>query len=163
MTQNSNLVKIGGVTYDNREIAKKESVRKADTNDSGLWEEYNEYKVTLKDGTKLVYNEQNEDRKATVDVFDTGMVAFYGLLGAEIQGTDKRDSYFLSGCEETTVDVTGDPGPQGFMAKFKPEHYDTVTQENRVLPDGSAVQFGKNNSIFTDATDYHLNWCEYKK
>ena len=141
-------IKIGGIEYDKNEVANHTSVTKERTNSKGVWEQYKEYSVTLKDGTKLNYEKQSENRQATIDILDDGSVNFFGLSEAKIIGTDKNDNYRLHGCEKTLVNVLGD-SKNSMLGAFlgKERKFDEVHGYKRTLPDGSTQKSYMNRAI----------------
>lgn len=153
MANEIQTIKIGGVEYDKNEVANQTSITKERTNSKGIWEQYKEYSVSLKDGTKLTYQEQTEDRKASIDIMDDGSVNFFGLKGAEIKGTDKNDNYRLHGCENTKTNIYGDSKNSqiGLMlgAEFKQDKAECF---NRELPNGD-LQESNDNIVYTDDAD----------
>lgn len=140
---------IGGVSFSKTEVAKQEVKTKERTSEKGTWEQYKEYTVTLKDGTKVTYEQQNEERKATVDIQDDGSVNFYGLSSAEIRDTEKDDTYRLMGCEFTSVQARREP--KGIIFKDPADH-DKISTYNREMPDGS-IQESKENVARVNAGD----------
>ena len=62
MTEPVKTLNIGGVEYAKTEVVDQKSTTKERTNSKGLWEQYKEYNVTLKDGTKLSYQEQPKEQ-----------------------------------------------------------------------------------------------------
>ena len=142
-------VNIGGVSFSKTEVAKQEVKTKNATDKDGLWEQYKEYTVTLKDGTKVTYRQQDAERKAAVAVQDDGSVNFFGLSGAEIRDTEKDDTYRLIGCEFTHV--RADRPDKGFIFK-EPADIDDISAYKRKMPDGS-VQKTKENIATVNAGD----------
>ena len=140
---------IGGVSFSKAEVAKQEVKTKNATDKDGLWEQYKEYTVTLKDGTKVTYRQQDAERKAAVAVQDDGSVNFFGLSGAEIRDTEKDDTYRLIGCEFTHVRANRDD--KGFIFK-EPADNDDISAHNRKMPDGS-IQKTKENIATVNAGD----------
>ena len=140
---------IGGVSFSKAEVAKQEVKTKERTTEKGTWEQYKEYTVTLKDGTKVTYEQQNEERKAAVDIQDDGSVNFYGLSDAVIKDTEKDDTYRLMGCEFTSVQARREP--KGIIFKDPADH-DKISTYNREMPDGS-IQESKENVARVNAGD----------
>ena len=141
-------IRIGGVEYDKNEVANQYSVTKERTTSKGLCEQYKEYNVTLKDGTKLTYEQQTEHRKATIDIVDDGSINFFGLSGAKIIGTDGNDNYRLHGCENTNVNVLGDSKNSMLGSLFgKERKFDEVHGYKRTMPDGSIQKSYMNRAI----------------
>ena len=132
---------IGGVSFSKAEVAKQEVKTKERTNEKGTWEQYKEYTVTLKDGTKVTYEQQNEERKAAVDIQDDGSVNFYGLSKADIKDTEKDDTYKLMGCEFTGVMAKRQD--KGIIFK-EPADHDKISAYNREMPDGSIQKSNEN-------------------
>lgn len=153
MTGKVQTINIGGVEYAKNEVAKHEIETKDGTNSKGVWEQYKEYKVTLKDGTRVTYKEQEKERQATIDILDNGSVSIFGLKNATLKGTNNNDDYKLHGCEGTYVNVAGDSknSQLGLMlgAEYKS---DKVEYYNRELHDGN-IQKSKNNNISYDKDD----------
>ena len=139
-------IKIGGIEYDKNEVANQTSVTKERTNSKGVWEQYKEYEVTLKDGTKLKYQEQLAERKAAVDILEDGSINFYGLSRAQIQDTEKDDTYRLMGCEFTLVEAKREEfGFSGILpTNKKGADSDKIEQYNRDLGNGN-VQKPRDN------------------
>ncbi len=130
---------IGGITFSKQEVVKQSVKTKDRTTSQGTWEQYKEYTVTLKDGTKLVYNEQGLDRKAAVDIQSDGSVHMYGLSRAEIIDNDgKNDVYRLFGCEFTNV--------QAYDSSKFTNDKDKIDFYNRELPDGT-IQRSRENKV----------------
>ena len=139
-------LKIGGVKFSKTEVAKKEVKTKEKTSDKGTWEQYKQYTVTLKDGTKVVYTEQPNERQAAIDIQDAGSINFYGLEDATIKDTEKDDTYRLMGCKFTNV-IAKDDGILGF-GKDK----DKINTYNREMPDGT-IQGTKGNRALVNEGD----------
>lgn len=131
---------IGGVKFSKTEVRSKSVEKKERTNSEGLWEQYNKYTVRLKDGTTISYEEQNPKNEASVDIQDDGSVNFYGLLGAQINDTEKDDTYRLMGCQFTHV-MAKDEGILGF-GKDK----DNISEYKRKHADGG-ISSSKNNKV----------------
>ncbi|MBS5801985.1 MAG: hypothetical protein KIC80_03060 [Brachyspira sp.] len=140
---------IGGVKFSQTEVAKKEVKTKERTTNKGTWEQYKEYTVTLKDGTKVTYNEQAAEREAAIDIQDDGSVNFYGLSRAKIKDTEKDDTYRLMGCEFTVVNAKRND--KGIIFK-EPADRDHISAYNRELPDGS-IQRKNDNVAYTNPGD----------
>ena len=153
MTGKIQTINIGGVEYAKNEVADHKTITKDSTNSKGVWEQYNEYKVTLKDGTYITYKEQEKERQATIDILDNGSVSIFGLKNGVLKGTNKNDDYKLHGCDGTYVNVMGDSKNSSLGIMFGAEYKsDKVECYNRELPDGS-VQESKNININGDKAD----------
>lgn len=149
---------IGGVSFSKAEVAKQEVKTKERTNEKGTWEQYKEYTVTLKDGTKVTYEQQNEERKAAVDIQDDGSINFYGLSKADIKDTEKDDTYRLMGCEFTRV--LAKRQDKGFIFT-EPADNDKISTYDREMPDGS-IQKSNGNTASVNEGD-RLNGSRIKE
>lgn len=100
---------IGGVTFNANEVkASTERVVNNKPKGGGIhsdFKQYTEYTVELRDGTTLIFAQQDEYRKAKVEFAPNGSVNFYSLYDAEIIDTDKDDIYNLIGCKFTHVEA----------------------------------------------------------
>ena len=148
MTNEVQTIKIGGVEYSKQEVASAKEITQERTNSKGVWEQYKEYKVTLKDGTVLKYSEQDAKRQASVDILDDGSVNFYGLTNAEITDTEKNDTYRLMGCEFTKVEAKRTEfGFNGIIpTNDKGADRDKIEQYNRELENGG-LQKPRDNKV----------------
>ena len=132
---------IGGIAFSKNEVAKKSVELKERTTDKGTWEQYKEYTVTLKDGTTLIYNEQDLDRKAAVDIQSDGSVNMYGLSHAKIADNQgKDDMYRLFGCEFTRVEA--------YDSSTFTNDKDRIDFYNRELPDGTMQESQRNKVVY---------------
>lgn len=123
---------IGGITYNIYDIKNSHNI-------DGT------YTVTLKDGTKLIYPEQELSREAEV-VFDrSGRIDFKGFYGVEIKDTPKNDSYRLMGCENVTLEAARG----GDIVDC-----DLVQVIHRRTSDGR-IQNAKNNTLKLDRNDLY--------
>lgn len=100
------------------------------------------YEVVLENGTKILFEEQSEDREAMVDMSYTNRVDFNGLVGATIMDTPENDIYRLLGCENVTVEAN-----RGYNSD-----QDMVEVCNRLLPNGKE-QLSRNNVVKLNAGD----------
>ena len=148
-------INIGGVSFSKAEVAQQDVKTKDKTGKDGIREQYKEYTVTLKDGTKITYAEQDAKRKAAVDIQDDGSINFFGLSNATITDTEKDDTYKLIGCEFTRVNAERED--KGFLFP-EPADCDNIRQYNRKMPDDS-IQEAKGNSAKVntgDKTDHSI-------
>ena len=134
---------IGGVSFSKAEVAQQDVKTKDKTGKDGIREQYKEYTVTLKDGTKVTYEQQNEERKAAVDIQDDGSINFYGLSKADIKDTEKDDTYRLMGCEFTRV--LAKRQDKGFIFT-EPADNDKISTYDREMPDGSIQKSNGNGA-----------------
>ena len=141
----TNTIKIGGVEYSKTEVSTHSVEKKQATNSNGIWVEYEEHKVTLRDGTTLVYKKQDDTRQATVDIADDHSVNFFGLNDVSVFGrAGKQDNYKLFGCEGAKVKV--------YDRRANYAATDTVEFHSRMLANGE-MQYSANNSVSADAND----------
>ena len=142
MTNEVETIKLGGVQYERSDLKAHSYTTKTRTNASGIFEEYKEYTVALKDGTVLRYEAQDESRQAAVDL-DGDKVKFFGLYKANITDTYKNDVYELMGCEFTSVNADR---KQSGCSSHKSADWDSIKTNNRTLSDGT-VQYSNENTV----------------
>ena len=134
-----NNVNIGGVNF------KKDNVKSSEVIERN-GEQLNS--VFLNDGTHIVYPDQDSSKNPTVAQYDlvnmggnnhdgdlhyykTGNYStdFERISGAEITGTDARDTYVLRGCDNTKVDFSQQDGKRDKViqkdSKYKGEKYES--------------------------------------
>ena len=136
-----NGVNIGGVSFANGIVAQQQVSNVDKTTDKGTWTQVKYYTVTLRDGTKLAYEQQADSRNATVQILDDGSVNFAGLSNANIVDTEKNDVYRLLGCEFTTVDSY-----RTKKGTFEGADQDKISGYNRELQDGTIQQNYENKA-----------------
>jgi len=159
MVNGAESIKIGGVEYVKNEVVNQKSTTKERTNSKGVWEQYKEYEVTLKDGTKLKYQEQLAERKAAVDILEDGSINFYGLSRTQIQDTEKDDTYRLMGCEFTLVEAKREEfGFSGILpTNKKGADSDKIEQYNRDLGNGNVQKPRGNGARHNQGDKVNIN------
>lgn len=131
---NSDL-NIGGVNFRKDDVKSSEVI-------SREGEQLNS--VFLNDGTHIVYPDQDASKNSTVVQYDLSKVYgsnqngdfyykglkstdFERISGAEITGTDARDTYVLRGCDNTKVDFSQHDGKRDKViqkdSKYNGEKY----------------------------------------
>ncbi len=134
-----NNVNIGGVNFRKDDVKSSEVI-------SREGEQLNS--VFLNDGTHIVYPNQDESKNPTVAQYELQNMAgshkdgglhyystgnystdFERISGAEITGTDKKDTYVLRGCDNTKVDFSQKDGKRDKViqkdSKYNGEKYES--------------------------------------
>lgn len=134
-----NNLNIGGVNFRKNDVKSSEVIERDG-------EQLNS--VFLNDGTHVVYPNQDETKNPTIAQYElenlggsthdntsyyykTGNYStdFERISGAEITGTDKRDTYVLRGCDNTKVDFSQQDGKRDKAiqkdSKYNGEKYES--------------------------------------
>ena len=137
---------IGGVKFNEKDIVSSEKI-------SQDGKEYNS--VFLKDGTKIVYPEQNPDNDASVsathEYYETvwhhgykthwstvekriAPTSVIGFNGGTLIGTENKDRYSIIGCENMTIDISQDDS-KGDNVKLQARGFlcDQGNQNNTII------------------------------
>lgn len=129
-----NKVKIiGGVAFESSELVKAYEDK-----------EKNKYTVQLKDGTTIIFPEQEYGREAEVRRTPEGRVDFRGLKDAVIIDTPKNDIYRLMGCCNVILNADME------------EDSDWVEVIDRRLSTG-VIQKSENNRICLNENDLYMD------
>ncbi len=133
----NNDINIGGVNFRKDDVKSSEVI-------SSEGKQLNS--VFLNDGTHIVYPDQDASKNSTVtqynlsDVFGSNQngdyyykglkgTDFERISGAEITGTDARDTYVLRGCDNTKVDFSQKDGKRDKViqkdSKYNGEKYES--------------------------------------
>ncbi len=149
-----NSLNIGGVNFRKDDVQSSEVIVKDG-------QELNS--VFLNDGTHIVYPNQDETKNPKITQYDEvnmrgnahdGMqyystgnknTDFERLSGAEITGTNKKDTYILKGCDNTKVDLSQNDGKS-----------DKVVQKDSKV-DGEKVKSTNNTVTLGDKKDKVTN------
>lgn len=162
---NMSNIKIGGVTYEQQDIESSDVITKERTNNKGVFEQYKEYVVKLKNGLILRYEEQDEANNATVDMDNKHIqrTSVFGLNKGKIfdkaeEKGGKPLGVFLKlyGCQDCDIDVKQGESTNFWRPLGGKSHsygkYNQVSIYNRELSNGS-IQESHKNHIALDSDD----------
>lgn len=138
MTESLN---IGGVSFQADQVKTHHEVTNTRVDDSGNVSAFTTYYVEMNDGTKLSYEAQPADRKASV-FQETDRTKFFGLSNVEITDTPKDDIYMLYGCEFTSLSADRTEIRRGLSADS-----DHIIVEDRIMGDGK-IQISRHNNFY---------------
>ena len=125
----SSFVKLGGIFID------EGIVNKSNITDDNC-------EITLKQGTRIEFKVQPDDRFAEISQTIYNRIDFKGLLNAVIIDTEDNDVYRLMGCED--VSVYADRGVDS----------DLIEVYHRILPNKD-MQYSRNNTLKLNSGDLY--------